>query len=199
MQSGPASTDTHRQGAANPGYADLWRAQAKPLSILVACCTLLATSYSELMLTFLNQFASIYSFCFLIMLFALVLPARFFLLSIALAVGALKALSHVNELKISAVSLPMTFFDVKTVIADPTVLVNAIGIRDDLYKIVSIAVGVLAVCARRIRFLQESEVTLFWTSQTLAIARQSRDAIFFLRFECRCFSGCPYRCPDFAW
>ena len=143
MQGGPASTNTHRQGAANPGYADLWRAQAKPLSILVACYTLLATSYSEFILTFLNQFASIYSFCILVMLFALMLPARLLILSIALAVGALMALSHVNELKISAVSLPITFFDVKTVIADPTVLVNAIGVRDDLYKIVSITVGVL--------------------------------------------------------
>jgi len=145
MQGGPASTNTHRQGAANSGYADLWRAQAKPLSILVACCTLLATSYSEFMLTFLNQFASIYSFCILVMLFALMLPARLLILSIALAVGALMALSHVNELKISAVSLPITFFDVKTVIADPTVLVNAIGIREDLYKIVSITAGVVVV------------------------------------------------------
>ena len=45
------------------------------------------------------------------MLFALVLPARFFLLSILLAVGALKALSLVNEFKIAAVSLPVTFVD----------------------------------------------------------------------------------------
>lgn len=144
MQGGPASTNTHRQDAATPGYADLCRAQAKPLSVLVACCTLVATSYSELMLTFLNQFASIYSFCLLVMLFALVLPARLLLLSIPLAVGALKALNRVNELKISGVFLPITFVDVKTVIADPTVLVNAVGIRDDLYRIVSITVGVLA-------------------------------------------------------
>jgi hypothetical protein len=144
MQGGPASTNTHRQEAASPGYADLCRAQAKPLSILVACCTLVATSYSELILTFLNQFSSIYSFCFLVMLFALVLPARLLLLSIPLAVGTLEALSRVNELKISGVFLPITLFDVKTVIADPTVLVNAVGIRDDLYRIVSVTVGVLA-------------------------------------------------------
>jgi phosphoglycerol transferase MdoB-like AlkP superfamily enzyme len=143
MQGGPASTNTHRQQAASRGHADLCRAQAKPLSILTACCTVVATSYSEFMLSFLNQFASIYSFCLLVMLFALVLPARLFLLSIPLAVGALKALSHLNELKISAVSLPITFFDVKTVIADPTLLVNAVGIRDDLYRIVSIIVAVL--------------------------------------------------------
>ena len=78
------------------------------------------------------------------MLFALMLPARLLLLSIPLAVGALKALSRMNELKISGVFLPITFVDVKTVIADPTVLVNAIGIRDDLHNIVSITVGVLA-------------------------------------------------------
>jgi phosphoglycerol transferase MdoB-like AlkP superfamily enzyme len=143
MQGGRASTNTDRQGAVSPGHAGLYRAQAKPLSILVACCTLVAASHSELILTFLNQFASIYSFCLFVMLFALVLPTRLLLLSIPLAVGALKALSRVNELKISAVSLPITFFDVKTVIADPTVLVNAVGIRDDLYRIVSITVGVL--------------------------------------------------------
>jgi hypothetical protein len=77
------------------------------------------------------------------MLFALVLPARRLLLSIPLAVGALMALSRVNELKISAVSLPITLYDVKTVIADPTILVNAVGIRDDLYRIASITAGVL--------------------------------------------------------
>jgi phosphoglycerol transferase MdoB-like AlkP superfamily enzyme len=144
MQDGPASTYTHRQDTASPGYADLCRAQAKPLSILVACCVLVGTSYSELILAFLNQFASIYSFCFLVMLFALVLPAKLLLVSIPLAVGTLQALSRLNELKISGVFLPITFFDVKTVIADPMVLVNAVGIRADLYRIVSITGGVLA-------------------------------------------------------
>jgi phosphoglycerol transferase MdoB-like AlkP superfamily enzyme len=54
------------------------------------------------------------------------------------------ALSRLNDLKISAVSLPITLYDVKTVIADPTILVNAVGIRDDLDRVLSIAVGVLA-------------------------------------------------------
>jgi phosphoglycerol transferase MdoB-like AlkP superfamily enzyme len=149
MQGGQDTTNTNHRQAASPGHADLYHAHAKPLSILIACCTLAATSYSELTLTFLNQFASIYSFCFLVMLFALLLPARLFLLSIPLAVGALQALSHVNELKISAVSLPVTFFDVKTIIVDPAMFVNAVGIRDDLYRIVSITIGglVLALVA----------------------------------------------------
>jgi phosphoglycerol transferase MdoB-like AlkP superfamily enzyme len=146
MQGGPAPTNTHRQEAASPGYAGLCRAQAKPLGIVLACCALVATSYSEPVLAFLQQFASIYSFCFFVMLFALVLPIRLLLLSIPLAVGTLSALSHMNELKISGVFLPITFFDVQTVVADPTVLVNAVGIRDDLYRIVYIAAGVLAFC-----------------------------------------------------
>jgi phosphoglycerol transferase MdoB-like AlkP superfamily enzyme len=141
MQGGQGTTNTNHRQAASPGHADLCRALAKPLSILVACCILAATSYSEVTLSFLNQFPSTYSFCLLVMLFVLLLPARFFLLSIPLAVGALQALSHVNELKISAVSLPITFFDVKSVIADPTVFVNAVGLGDDLYRIVSITVG----------------------------------------------------------
>src|SRR5215471_19859260 len=98
MRDGPASTNSHRQDAASPGYAGLCRAQAKPLSIMVACCTLVATSYSEPILAFLNQFASIYSFSFFVMLFALVLPGRLFLLSIPLAAGVLGVLSRVNQL-----------------------------------------------------------------------------------------------------
>src|SRR5262249_5474977 len=143
MQDGPASTNPHRQNTASPGYADLCRAQAKPLSIIVACCTLVATSYSESILAFLNQFASIYSFSFFVMLFALMLPGRLFLLSIPLAAGALDALSRMNQLKISSVFLPITFFDVGMVIADPSVLVNALGIRDSFYRMVFIAVGLI--------------------------------------------------------
>jgi phosphoglycerol transferase MdoB-like AlkP superfamily enzyme len=143
MRYGPASTNPHRQNTASPGYADLCRAQAKPLSIILACCTLVATSYSESILAFLNQFASIYSFSFFVMLFALVLPGRLFLLSIPLAAGALDALSRVNQLKISSVFLPITFFDVGMVIADPSVLVNALGIRDTFNRIVFIAVSLI--------------------------------------------------------
>src|SRR5262245_9411062 len=127
-----------------PRISGMCRAQMKPLSILLACSVLAATSYSERILTILHQIPSLYSFCFLTMLFAMVLPARFFLLSILLAVGALKSLSLVNEFKIATVSLPVTFDDVATVVADPTVLVNAVGIRGDLYRIVSIVVAVLA-------------------------------------------------------
>ena len=143
MKDWRASTKIHRRQTVSRGYADLYRAQAKPLSILVACCALVASSYSESILSSLTQFASIYSFCLFVMLFALVLPARLLLLSILLAVGTLEALSRMNEFKISAVGLPITFFDVETIIVDPTILVNAVGIRDDLYRISSITTGVL--------------------------------------------------------
>jgi phosphoglycerol transferase MdoB-like AlkP superfamily enzyme len=142
MHSEQPSTNI-REEAASCGRADLYRAQAKPLTILTVCFLLVATSYSDAILTVLNQLGSIYSFCLFAMLSALVLPARLLVLSIPLAVVALNALSRVNELKIAAVSLPITFDDVKAAIADPTVLVNAVGIRDDLYGIVSITVGVL--------------------------------------------------------
>src|SRR5688572_1226594 len=112
MPGGQASTNDHRQEAARPGHALLCRAQAKQLSALSACCTLVATSYGELILSVLHQFPSLHPFCLLVMLFVLVLPTRLLLLSIPLAVAALQALSDVNEVKISAVSLPITFFDV---------------------------------------------------------------------------------------
>ena len=144
MQDEPASTNPSRHHIASPKYVGLCRAQAKRLSILAACGALVAASYSETILTFLNQFASIYSSSFLVMLFALILPGRFFLLSIPLAVGTLEALDRANQLKISALSLPITFVDVKTVIADPAVIVNAVGIRNELDRVVAIAFGVLA-------------------------------------------------------
>jgi phosphoglycerol transferase MdoB-like AlkP superfamily enzyme len=142
MQSGRTSTNDYRQESASRGRADLCRAQAKPLIILVLCCALAATSYSDVILTVVNQFGSVYSFCLFVLLFALVLPARLLALSLPLAMGALMALSRVNELKISTLSLPITFYDVKTIIADPTIFVNAVGIRDELYKILSVTVGV---------------------------------------------------------
>ena len=135
-----ASANIHRDTAGR-GLAVLCGAQAKPLSILLACCVIVASSYSNSILAFLHQFASIYSFCFFVMLFALLLSRRLLLLSIPLAFGALAALGRLNEFKISAVSLPITFFDVKTVFADPKIVVNAAGIGNDLYRILFIAMG----------------------------------------------------------
>ena len=155
------------------------RAQAKPLSILVACCVLAATSYSERILTILIP--SLYSFCFLTMLFALVLPARFFLLSILLAVGALKGLSLVNEFKIAAVSLPVTFVDVITVVADPTVLVNAVGIGGDLYGIVSTVLAALAFVLVASLFTG-SGVILFWADSSSRDHAVNRDRDFLPAF-----------------
>ena len=37
--------------------------------------------------------------------------------------------------------MPITFFDVKTVIADPRIVINAAGIGNDLYRILFITVG----------------------------------------------------------
>ena len=156
MRQIPSSTNTHPQESVNSAYADLCRVPAKPLGILVASCTLVAASYSELILGYLNQFASTYSFCFLVLLFTLLLPGRLFLLSIPLAVGALRGLNHLNELKIAGVYLPITFFDVKTGLADPMVLVNAVGIRNDIYRIVSIAFVLFAFALVSSAFYQFS-------------------------------------------
>jgi phosphoglycerol transferase MdoB-like AlkP superfamily enzyme len=145
MQDKTTSTKTSRESVGGRRYTDLYRAQAKPLSILAACCILLAASYSDAILGFLNQCASIFSFCFFVMLFALVLPGRLFLLSIPLAFGVLDALDRVNQLKIAALSLPITFVDVSTAIADPAVLVNAVGLRVGLDRIAAVAFGALAL------------------------------------------------------
>jgi hypothetical protein len=153
MHTRRASANIHRHTAGRR-LGELCRAQAKPLSILLASCVMVASSYSNSILGFINQFASIYSFCFFVLLFALLLRRKLFLLSIPLALGALAALSRLNELKISAVSLPITFFDVKTVIADPRIVVNAAGIGNDLYRILFITVGGLVVALVASAFYQ---------------------------------------------
>ena len=145
MEEESTSTETSSRGQRVPWYIELYRAQAKQLSILAACCTLAAASYSEFVLIFLNQFASIFSFPFLVLLFALVLPGRLFLLSVALALAALVALDRVNQLKIAALYLPITFADVKTAAANPAVLVNALGLRAEVDRVISIGLGLLVV------------------------------------------------------
>jgi phosphoglycerol transferase MdoB-like AlkP superfamily enzyme len=142
MQNGQASTD-QTQEPAGQEPADHYRAHAKTLTILLASFCLLASSYSDAMLSLVSQFGSIYSFGTFLMLAAIVLPARLILLSIPLAVSMVILFEQSNELKISAVSLPITFDDVKTVIADPTVFANALGIRIDLYQLAPIAAGAL--------------------------------------------------------
>jgi len=107
------------------------------------------------------------------MLFALVLPGRLFLLSIPLTVAALDALDRVNQLKISALSLPITFVDVKTIIADPGVLVNAVGIRDEVDRIVAIAFGVLALVLLASAFYKRQGYSFL---DHLKLSRSSGDA-----------------------
>jgi phosphoglycerol transferase MdoB-like AlkP superfamily enzyme len=153
------------------------RTWAKPCVILFACCTLVATTYSEQILNFLNRFPSIYSFCFFALLFGLLLPPRFLVLSIPLAIGALTGVGRVNEAKISAVSLPVTSFDVTAVLEDPMVFLNAVGIGKEAYK--AILIGVIATSivllasyvlwrgARGHRLNPSVATSLTWTTLTL--------------------------------
>src|SRR5262245_16013938 len=114
--------------------------------ILTASAALYATTYGEQILTRLSYHPSIYSFCFLVLLFVAILPARLFVLSLPLAIGTLKVMSVVNEAKISVLFLPVTSFDAGVVIRDPSILVNALGLRNLVYNVGAImaACGLVA-------------------------------------------------------
>ncbi len=115
--------------------------------ILTASAALYATTYGEWILTRLSYHPSIYSFCFLVLLFVAILPARLFILSLPLAIGILKAMSVVNEAKISVLFLPVTSFDARVVIRDPSILVNALGLWNLVYEVGAItAACVLVAC-----------------------------------------------------
>jgi hypothetical protein len=126
--------------------------------ILAACAALTATTYSDRMLARVASFASIYSFCFLLLLFVAILPTRLFILGLPFTLVALKGLSRVNEFKISAVGLPVTAFDARVVLRDPSIVVNALGAWHSVYKYGVVAVlSVIVACGfyfkkRRSRF-----------------------------------------------
>ena len=161
MQSRQASTNNRGQEPAGQERAVRYRTHVKALTILLVCSCLLATSYSDVMLSVVKQVGSIYSFFLFVMLGATIIPARLIVLSVPLAMGVLIVLERLNELKISAVSLPITFYDVKTVIADPAVLANAVGKRIDFYQLASVAAGAFIFALAASALCQVNRNSLF--------------------------------------
>jgi len=125
------------------GVLSIARGHARPLLILAVCFALVASTFSKTVLAFATQVASVYSFSFLALLFALLLPRRIWILSIVLAFGVLRVIAYVNELKITAVALPITVFDITMVATNPSILINATGLHASLYRLEWITASVL--------------------------------------------------------
>lgn len=112
--------------------------------VLLLCGVLFTTSYSQLGLKVASYFPSTYSFCFIVVFFIALLPNRGFILAFPLALAVLRVFHYLNEWKIAAVALPITFFDVRMFIREPTVISNAAGIDNRVYGVSIFLVS--AVC-----------------------------------------------------
>jgi hypothetical protein len=113
------------------------------VGIVLACCVL-ATGYSETMLTYISRVPAVYSLSFLLILLLIALPSRKSLFSVPLALAAFVGFNYVNHLKIAAVELPVTFLDIRMAVSDPATVVNATGTRRFLVQVV-VAIGVVGV------------------------------------------------------
>src|SRR6185436_15695920 len=103
------------------------RVHAVSIGVLFACFVLLMLSRSDRGLAYVNRLPSVYSTAFSVGLFALILPLRFVALSVPLAAGLVFWFGWVNNLKMSAVALPVTFLDARLLITRPEIIFNAIG------------------------------------------------------------------------
>src|SRR5262245_21240073 len=104
------------------------REHAVSIGVLAGCFILLMLSRSDRGLAYVNRLPSVYSTAFSVGLFALILPLRFVALSVPLAAGLVFWFGWVNNLKMSAVALPVTFLDARLLITRPEIVFNALGI-----------------------------------------------------------------------
>ena len=89
-----------------------------------------ATTFSTHLLNALSHFPFVYSTPFLLLFLCAVLPMRLLWVSVPTSIAILSALTFLNNLKISILSLPITYFDIKMVVSDPRALINALGLND---------------------------------------------------------------------
>jgi hypothetical protein len=106
----------------------LARSHAASIGVLLGCAVLFFVSSTDRGLAYVNRVPSVYSAAFSLGLFALILPRRFVALSVPLAAGLVFWFGWVNNLKMSAVALPVTFLDARLLITRPEIIFNAIGL-----------------------------------------------------------------------
>ena len=117
-------------------------AQVKAVAILAAGAALTASTASEAALGASVRAGAFYSGAILILLFAVLLPARLAVLSVPLTLVLLAGTRYVNEIKIAAVGLPITFLDLQMTLTEPGAAASAMGLRPVLAKAAAVG-GIL--------------------------------------------------------
>jgi phosphoglycerol transferase MdoB-like AlkP superfamily enzyme len=96
---------------------------------ILLACGVLASTHSGFSVGYVSMRGSVCTLSFLLILSIVMLPPRLVLLGVPLAIALIAGLNHINELKIAAVGLPVTFLDIKMTLTEPSTILNAIGMR----------------------------------------------------------------------
>jgi phosphoglycerol transferase MdoB-like AlkP superfamily enzyme len=140
------------------------RTHATSIAVLLGCLVLWMVSTSDRGLTYINRVPSVYSTAFSVGLFALLLPRRLATLSVPLAAGLVFWFGWVNNLKMAAVALPVTFLDARLLVTRPEIVFNSLGVKLPSARGIeglAVTVAVLGVAI------------LFWRSRSRDLSQRS--------------------------
>ena len=135
---------------------------------------------------FVNRVPSVYSAVLCVGLFVLILPRRLAILSVPLSAALISWFGWVNDLKVAAVALPVTFLDARLLVTQPSLVFNSLGVgrlpsarEIEGVLIITVAALVATVLIRRLRARSLSATDRIAESRTVAAG--SRTVAVFLR------------------
>ena len=111
---------------------------------MLIACAVGATTFADSVLDAVSAVPFAYSAIFLAIVFCALLPLRLTWLAVPLTAALLSALTFLNNLKIATLSLPITYFDIRIAILEPTALMNALGLNG---SVVPTLIVIVFVCA----------------------------------------------------
>jgi phosphoglycerol transferase MdoB-like AlkP superfamily enzyme len=160
--------------------------------VLLSCAVLLLLSATDRGMLLVNRVPSVYSAVLCVGLFVLVLPRRVAILSVPLAVALISWFGWVNDLKVAAVALPVTFLDARLLFTQPTLVFNSLGVRTlpsvrqiEGVLVIAAAVLVAAVLLRRLRARRVASDSVVWT-RTAAVLLRAAAMVVLLGVSATC-------------
>lgn len=144
------------------GSTPVWR--RRTFWLLAACAALASATYSETVLAGLSRVPWALSFCLALLMWVALLPWRLAALSLPLSIMLLGVFYAINEWKISAVLLPITFDDLVLAVRNPSVVLNAAGVWNGARGLALVAIlAGLIVATRFARPGARESARLSWT------------------------------------
>ena len=169
-----------------------WR-HASAVSVLLSCVALLLLSASERGLLAVTRVPSLYSAVLCVGLFLLILPRRLAILSLPLAVALISWFGWVNDLKVAAVALPVTFLDARLLVTQPALVFNSLGsgrlpsAREiEGVLIITVAALVAVVLIRRLRGRRVQATDGVARTRTIAVLLRAAAMVVLLGVSATC-------------